>query len=295
MKPAYLFLAVLVLLMYSIRLWSSTREGFESGESVTFEDPYDSVYASIYKALWHSKEKLEFEKVSMQDMMLADLPVSAVKVLDMCCGVAPHACFFKDLNVEYVGVDRSSAMLDQARKECPGTKFQTGDASQGTLFSPKSFSHVILLGFSIYEFSNPKTASDNAYMWLQPGGTFVVHIVNPEKFDPILDLSSPFAGFSLQKYSLERQTKSEIFFDEFKFTGDFKKKGTDATYSETLTYYDTTHSPDHVKYREQAHNWKMPSLEDMIEIIKTSGFRHKESVHLVSCGKEYQYLVYFTK
>ena len=294
MKPAYVFLAVLVLIMYSVSLWNSSREGFETGETVTVEDPYDSVYASIYKPLWHSKETLEFEKVSMQDMMLADMPINSVKMLDMCCGVAPHACFFKDLGVEYVGVDTSSAMLDQARKDCP-SKFQKGDVTQASLFSPKAFSHAALLGFSMYQFSNPKTISDNAYMWLQPGGSFVVHLVNPDKYDPILNLASPFAAFSLQKYSLERQTKSEVFFDQFKYSGEFQKKGKDATFSEMFTYYDTTHSPDHIKYREQTHHWTMPSLEEMIETIKSSGFRHKESVHLVSCGKEYQYLVYFTK
>jgi hypothetical protein len=39
----------------------------------------------------------------------------------------------------------------------------------------------------------------------------------------------------------------------------------------------------------------MPSLERMIEIVKTSGFRLKEKIDLVKVGKEYQYLVIFTK
>jgi hypothetical protein len=39
----------------------------------------------------------------------------------------------------------------------------------------------------------------------------------------------------------------------------------------------------------------MPSKERLIDIIKTSGFRHIENVDLVRCGKEYQYLVYFSK
>jgi hypothetical protein len=39
----------------------------------------------------------------------------------------------------------------------------------------------------------------------------------------------------------------------------------------------------------------MPSMERMIDIIKSSGFKLKEKIHLVSVGKEYQYLVLFTK
>ena len=301
MKTGYLFLAILVLLMYYISIWSSGREGFEAGESETIEDiekMYDTEYAKIYNPLWHSsKELMDFINVSMQDIMLADKNTNSVNVLDMCCGVAPNACFFKNLGVEYTGVDISGDMLAKARSSCPGSKFQKGDVTNASTFSPKSFSHAILLGFSIYEFPNAKVISDNAYLWIEPGGTFVVHMVEPDKYDPLLDLASPFAAFSLQKYSVERQTKSEIYFDSFKYSGELKKKKNedDATFTEVFSYYDPASSPHHLKYREQIHRWTMPSIERMIEIIKTSGFRLKEKVHLVSSGKEYQYLVYFTK
>ena len=296
----YLVILSIAFVMYWVSQWASTIEGFESGESVMLEDPdkyNDPIYASIYKALWHSYEKLQFEQVSFQDLALAEWPVATVKILDMACGIAPHACWFKNFGVDYTGVDTSGDMLDQARKDCPSARFTKGDVTSATLFAPKSYSHTFLLGFAVYCFPNSKTVFDNAYLWTQPGGTFVVHMVDPDKYDPLLDLSTPFAAFSLQKYSLERQTKSEIFFDQFKYTGTFNKKKDedDATYSEVLTYYDTENSPDHIKYREQKQRWTMPSIERLIEIAKTSGFRLKEKVHLVSCSKEYQYLVYFTK
>lgn len=287
-------------IVYGVSIWSSSREGFEAGESITLEDPekyYDAVYASIYKALWHSHEKLQFEEVSLQDIALADHTKSDVKILDLCCGVAPHACWFQTMGVEYVGVDTSQPMIEQARKDCPSAKFQKGDITQAALFPPKSCSHTLLLGFSAYMFPNIKVVSDNAYMWTRPEGFFIVHLVDPDKYDPLLDLASPFAAFSLQKYSYERQTKSEIFFNDFKYTGTFQKKKNqeDTVYSEVLSYYNTETSPNHIKYREQKQRWYMPDLESMIDTIKSSGFRVKDKVHLVSCGKEYQYLVYFTK
>ena len=52
-----------------------------------------------------------------------------------------------------------------------------------------------MLGFSIYEFQNPKIVSDNVYQWLEPDGFFIVHMVDPDKFDPLLDLASPFLGY----------------------------------------------------------------------------------------------------
>jgi ubiquinone/menaquinone biosynthesis C-methylase UbiE len=287
----YLFLAVLVVIMYAVSLWGSTREGFTA--DVVLEDNaiYDSEYAKIYKALWHSSKELwDFEQVSLQEM-LADKTKTDVKILDMCCGIAQHSCFFKSLNVGYTGVDISESMLAEARSRCPNT-YQKGDITDTSLFAPKTFSHAMMLGFSIYQFANPKMATDNAYVWLQPGGTLVLHLVEPDKYDPLLELASPFAAFSLQKYSSERQTKSDVFFDQFKYSGEFKKKKNedDAIFHETMTRY--TGTP---KYRENIHHWHMPSLDRMIEIVKTSGFRLKEKIDLVKVGKEYQYLVFFEK
>jgi uncharacterized protein YdcH (DUF465 family) len=111
----------------------------------------------------------------------------------------------------------------------------------------------------------------------------------------LLDLSSPFAAFSLQKYSYDRQTKSQIYFNDFKYSGEFKKKMNedDASFDEIFTYYNPL--SDGTKYREQSHKLNMPSIERLIDIIKSSGFRLKEKIDLVSVGKEYHYLVLFTK
>ena len=281
MEPAYIFLALLVLLMYGVTTWASSIENFENEETVTYEDPediFDDTYAAIYNSLWNSNEKLNYERVSIQETALADRPLSTVRILDMCCGTAPHACYFKNLGVDYIGVDISESMLKKARDECANAKFQKGDITQVHLFPPKSMSTCLLTNFSIYQFQNPKILSDNAYQWLQPDGIFVVHLVDPDRFDPLHDLASPFAAFSLQKYSLERQTDSTVFFDQFKYLGRLNKKKDEdtATYEETLTYYDAKNNKG-VKYRENKQHWNMPSKERLIDIIKTSGFRHLET------------------
>jgi ubiquinone/menaquinone biosynthesis C-methylase UbiE len=298
METAYIFLAVLVFIMYGVTLWYSSIEGFEDGKTIELHDSeiYDETYASIYDSLWNSNERIKYEQVSIQDMSLADRQTSDIRVLDMCCGTANHACFFRDLGVSYLGVDKSDAMITKARERCSSAKFNKGDVTLPQLFSPKSYSHCLLLGFSIYMFQNPRVLSDNAYQWLQPGGYFVVHLVDPDKFDPLHDLSSPFAAFSLQKYNIERQSESVVYFDKFKYTGKLVKKPNedDASYDEVFSYYDAADN-EGVKYRENKLSLNMPSKERMIDIIKTSGFTHVESVDLVRAGKEYQYLVYFTK
>jgi len=299
MDMAYIFLALLVFLMYSMTLFMSSQEGFENEGSVTYEDPeqiYDDTYASIYDLVWNPKDMLDYQQVSIHDIAFDGWPTKSVKILDMASGTGPLACRFKNLDVEYTGVDISESMLAKGRELCPGARFQKGDITQVSLFPPKAFSHALLMGFSIYEFQNPKILSDNAYQWLQPGGYFIVHMVDPDKYDPVHNLASPFAAFSLQKYSYDRQTKSDIFFDKFKYIGKLtKKKNEDnAIYEETLSYYDKSEN-NGTKYRENKHHWNMPSKERLIDIVKSSGFRLEEVVDLVRCGKEYQYVVYFSK
>jgi SAM-dependent methyltransferase len=287
-------ISCLLLVFYSVCLWSSgqEQEHFEDGYTV---EPYDSFYAGIYKDLWHSHD-LNFERVSIQDIALADQHTNYVKILDMACGVSPHACWFKQLGVDFTGVDKSKAMLQQAEKECPTAKFKVVDILEASAFPPKTFTTCLLLGFAIYEFQNPKVLFDNASAWLKPDGILVVHMVDPDKYDPILNLASPFAAFSLQKYSFERQTKSEIYFSSFKYTGDLKKKSNhdDAQFMERFTFFNPEDN-DGTKYREQQHEWNMPSIERLVELAKTSGLKVKEKVSLTPTSKEYQYLVYFQK
>jgi len=299
MNIAYVFLGMLVFLMYGITLWCSGQEGFENEGSITHEDPeeiYDDLYASIYDLLWNPQDMLKYVQVSMQDVSLADWNTKNVHVLDMACGTAPNANWFKELGVDYTGVDISDSMLKKARENTPTATFQKGDITQVHLFPQKSMTHCLLLGFAIYQFQNPKIISDNAYQWLQPGGYFIVHLVDPDKYDAMHNLASPFAAFSLQKYSFDRQTESSIFFDKFKYIGKLKKKKDEdkATYEETFAFYDKSNNGG-TKYRENKHHWNMPSKERLIDIFKTSGFRHVENVDLVRCSKEYQYICYFTK
>jgi ubiquinone/menaquinone biosynthesis C-methylase UbiE len=285
-----LVLMILFFIFYHICIWCSGREGFE--EDTVHLESYNADYAEIYEILWHPKELLQYEQVSMQDIALAELPVSSVKVLDLACGISPHACWFKQLGVEFVGADISKHMLKKAELDCPTAKFKLKDVTQAGEFPPKSFTHTLLLGFSVYEFSNPKTVFDNAFAWTEPGGYLIVHMVDPDKYDPILNLASPFAAFSVQKYSYDRKTKSEIYFTNFKYVGELQKKKDhdDAEFNETFIYF--TQKP---KYRQQTRQLNMPSMDRLIEMARTSGFRVKEKVHLVQASKEYQYLVYFTK
>jgi hypothetical protein len=89
---------------------------------------------------------------------------------------------------------------------------------------------------------------------------------------------------------------SEVYFDQFKYQTKFKKKegDDDAEWNEIITYYNPE-DHDGVKYREHKQTWTMPSIERITEMFKSTGFVLRDTVDLVSCGREYQYLLYFQK
>jgi len=297
-----LALTVLLLLLMT-RMSKLDREYFDTDEkgekTLTFEDPsdiYDDFYATIYDKLFSTPERISFEKNLIEAYALAAWPVSETKVLDVCCGTSPHSEWLCQTEVDIVGVDTSEAMLKKARQKCSRARFYRGDVTRNETFPPKTFSHALLMYFSIYQFRNPKLVFDNLYTWMKPGAVLVVHLVNPNKFDPILDAASPFMAFSLQKYSKERIMDSEITFDKFNYKSRFVKdpEKEDATFEEIVTYEDPSKNEGN-KYRENKHRMYMPSLDVMVNIIESSGFSKHEMIDMVPAGFEYQYLMFFTK
>jgi len=297
-----LALTILLLLLVST-MHRMDREFFETEEkgekSVSYEDPtdiYDSLYAKVYDQLFTTPERISFEKGIIEDNALGSWPVAETKILDACCGTSPHSEWMCEKGVDIVGVDTSENMLQKARERCKSGRYYRGDITRAETFAPKSFSHAMLLYFSIYQFRNQKMVLDHIYSWLKPGGIFVLHLVDPDKFDPILDAASPFMMFSLQRYSKERVIESSVTFDMFTYKSRFikEKNDEDATFEEVLTFSDPSDNGG-AKYREHRHRLHMPSIDAMLETVKSSGFTRHEMVDMTPAGYEYQYILLFTK
>ena len=294
--PYWLLALVVLGLLLVVQVANAHREMFENegGQpTVTYEDEeiYDDFYASIYDTLFSTPERISFEKASLREIAFSDRPIAEIKILDACCGTAPHAKWICEENLDYVGLDTSEAMLNRARKRCASARFYKGSATDLNAFPPKSFSHAMLLYFSVYQFRNPKLLFDTLYQWIKPGGMLVVHLVDPHKFDPILDASSPFPAFSLQKYSTERVIESDVVFDSFKYKSRFIKDEDE----ETAVFEEIIQKNGEEEIRENKHKLYMPPVSYMLDIIRSAGFSRLEMVDMTPSGYEYQWLVYFTK
>ena len=60
------------------------------------------------------------------------------------------------------------------------------------VISANSFSTITCFYFTIYYIKDKNTFLQNCYNWLMPGGYLVLHLVNRDKFDPILNVAGPY-------------------------------------------------------------------------------------------------------
>ena len=275
------------------------EEGFTSKE--TKEDTviigndrlYDAFYAGVYDQLVQGqKERIPYETEIVTKYITRLFPKKEEwKILDVGCGTGDHVSELVKAGAGHVtGLDRSQAMINKARAKFPdkNVDWKIGDALTSTLFKDEEFNVVCFFYFTLYYFPDRVDIFKNCYAWLQPGSIFALHVVNRNKFDPILDSASPFPAFSLQKYAKQRIMESSVAFDTFTYDAQFDLNNEKANFSEEFKFKDGTH-------RKQEHQLFMPTMEKVVKEAVEVGFRYRDYTDLRSIGYEYQYLLFFVK
>lgn len=251
---------------------------------------YDEFYAKIYDQIVDGSVRQDAEtNLTLAWAKTYRPEMKTLEVLDIGCGTGGNVKIFKDAGVgKVVGLDASDAMIAVARKKHPKLDFRVGSAEQIGLFSAGEFNLMTLFYFTFYYLSDFDGFFKNAFNWLQPGGCLVIHLVNREKFDPILESANPFVAFSPQKYTKERITKSKVSFDKFNYTAEFLLNGETATFREDFRFKNG-------KKRHQRHTMRMPKMESVVSMAESNGFVYKQFIELTAIGYEYQYLFCFVR
>jgi ubiquinone/menaquinone biosynthesis C-methylase UbiE len=278
---------------YSIEEGFSNKNGGKEDEYVIGSDKlYDGFYAGIYDQLVQGqKDRIPFEVDIVDKYCKRLIPdKTSWSVLDVGCGTGDHISEFLKLGAGHVtGLDKSQAMINRARAKFPdkNVDWKIGDATHN-VFDAEQFNIVCFFYFTLYYFPNRVDVFKNCYTWMKSGSVLAIHIVNRNKFDPILDSASPFPAFSLQKYAAQRVTESSVVFEKFTYDAKFDLEKEKAKFTETFKFKDGT-------IRKQEHQLLMPSMETIVKDAEEVGFRYRDYTDLRTIGYEYQYLLFFVK
>jgi ubiquinone/menaquinone biosynthesis C-methylase UbiE len=109
------------------------------------------------------------------------------RLLDVACGPGFVSEAGAARGAEPVGLDVAAAMVERARRRCPGFQFVEGDAQR--LPFPDACFDAGTMNFGILHVSRPETALQEARRVLRPGGwfAFTVWVAEGHAADEIVD------------------------------------------------------------------------------------------------------------
>tara|TARA_B100001123_G_scaffold447955_1_gene607227 strand:+ start:1025 stop:1966 length:942 start_codon:yes stop_codon:yes gene_type:complete len=284
-KVALIIGIILIILMIA-NIHTQKKEGFTQKEKFIIKednDIYDAFYCSIYDELVydHAKNKYEVGEIKHQIK-----PSKSARVLDIGSGTGHHVNLLNKIGYNAEGVDKSEAMIKYAKKKYNEYDFKHGDIVESMLYPSNSFTIITSFYFTIYYIQNKKSFFQNCFDWLKPGGYLIIHMVNRDKFDPILNVADPLYIVSAQKHAKNRITNSLVKFKDFQYKANFNldKENNLAEFNESFK----DDSSGHI--RQNKHKLYMETQKYILSLAKNIGFILHGKIDLIRKQYQYQYL-----
>lgn len=253
---------------------------------------FDSFYADFYDDIVYDQGKNRFELENIDKLTgLHRGDRRKKRILDVGSGTGHHVALYRKNGFEAIGLDASTSMNARARSNYPSIDVRTGSGLDSDLFPKRSFTHIQALYFTIYYIEDKARFVQNCFNWLRPGGYFIVHLVDRDEFDPIVNMSNPLSMVSPQRYAKERITDSVIQFKGISYKARFALEP-EEDYAE---FQEVFRDDKTGKVRKNIHPFHMPPHKEIERLILNQGFTLKAKVDMVKCQNEYQYMYIFYK
>ena len=283
-------LGFLLLVLMIINQNSSIKEGFSQRRKYVLrknDDIFDDFYVPVYDQLMNNKAKNLFE---VKEIARTTKFNKHSVLLDIGSGLGHHVNLFNRMGGEKcVGLDKSPAMVRASQYKYNDSEFKTGDVMDFMNFDAQSFTHITCLYFTIYYIKDKTRFFKNCYEWLLPRGYMALHLVNRNKFDPIIEAGNPLHLVSPQRYAKKRITNSIVKFNNFDYKSNFKLGGDEATFDEYFKDKKTQ------KVRHNKHKFFMETQKQILSLARQAGFILKGKIDMVGCQYEYQYIYILSK
>ena len=253
-------------------------------------DMKDAFYATVYDQLFNQKVNNAYEVGAIINKY-PDISNQAV-ALDVGAGTGAYMSAFIQRGITNVtGIESSADMIAQAKKTHADLNLNIvkGDPTVVSSFKPESFTLVSMLNFEVYYIPNTEKLFTNVYAWLKPGGYFVLHLVDPRRFNAASMLGGDNAT-TITPTPTKKGAHSVVKFNEFEYKSDVQIFPNDVVqYREVFTDDKTG------KTRKHARDFRMPSPQTFIELATGVGFNMLGQIDLVKAQKEDQFFYLFYK
>jgi len=286
-----LFISLLLILVVFFKK-IQIKEGYEQNDKFLFKtgvDLYDEFYSDIYDYLVFNNLKDDYEVGAIVNNTK---PTEESIILDIGSGTGHHVSKLSEQGLNVLGIDISQSMVKKAKENFPQYRFEHGDAIDHSRFNNNSFTHILCLYFTIYYMKDKQAFFYNCMDWLMPGGFLIIHLVERDRFDPILPPGNPLYIVSPQKYAKERITKTKVIFNDFEYTSNFNIEPLTDT---NIALFDEKFKFKNGKVRKQEHKLYMEPHEDILVMAQNAGFIIQGIVDLIKCAYENQYLYILVK
>ena len=288
----FTILLILLVALILVSLYNQSierKEGFAQREKFVVkhnDSLYDEFYSRIYNKLFMNENKVEIEEV-----LRALRPKKNSYFLDIGSGNGNTINVLNKKGFRVMGLDSSKAMIESSKEKYPDLKVKHGDALQSIQFSPNTFDNILCLYFTVYYMKNKSLFFENCFNWLKPGGYLAVHLVNRDKFDPIIPASDPLFIVSPQKHAPKRITNSVVKFYDFQYKSNFRMEK-----DKNKCYFEETFKDDATgNVRKNVHTLYMDTQKNILSLAKEEGFVFKGKVDMTRMQYNYQYVYILQK
>lgn len=285
-------LAVLLIILMILNSGSSFKEGFTQTKAYVLKEGdqiFDNFYSNYYDILVSTNIKNDYE---IGEIINKTGPDTQSIIVDIGCGTGDHIAQLAKAGFNATGIDKSVDMIEKVKQKYPeeSKNFISGDALDTMLLPPESATHILCLYFTLYYIKDKRQFFQNCMHWLMPGGYLAIHLVNRDKFDPILPAGDPLAIISPQRYAKQRIMDTYVEFDKLRYKGMFEIFPNDlALYKEIFTNKDTG------EVRENHHIFYMPEQKDILNMARDAGFIMIAQIDLIKVGYDFQYIYILQK
>lgn len=226
---------IVILLSRRVAVEHLTNANGERYVQLYDGDIFTPLYAAMSDTVFRDEDKEEYE-ASLIASSAGIGPDS--KVLDVGCGTGHRTAQLAKFKCSVVGIDPAANIIARAKTHYPSIMFLVDN-----ILNPHktpwrgTYTHVNLLNFGVYKEQDTGRLFRSIHGLLAPHGKMVLHLVNRQKFDPIVPAASVFLGIAPQNYSSDRITRSRVVFDTHEYTSNLEipRKGDKYTFVETIT------------------------------------------------------------